>query len=101
MSHDQEPFEEDALPAPPRRGGNGGGAGTFLAGLALGTLLGVGAALFFNSPRGQRLGRYMRDEFDDWREDAGKQLGRRARRARQQAGKAARHIRDSLEDTFD
>jgi len=101
MSQDREPFEEDALPAPARRAGQGGAAGTFLAGLALGTLLGVGAALFFNSTRGQRLGQYARDEFDDWREDAGRELGRRAKRARQHAGKAARHVRDALEDTFD
>jgi gas vesicle protein len=101
MSHDKETFEEDALPAAPRRRDTGSGAGTFLAGLALGTLLGVGAALFFNSPRGRKLSRQVRDDFDDWREDAGRELGRRARRARQHAGRTARSVRDALEDTFD
>jgi gas vesicle protein len=99
MSQDREVFEEDALPAAPRRAG--GGAGTFLAGLALGTLLGVGAAVFFNSPRGRRISRELRDEFDDWREDAGKELHRRAKRARQQVGRTARSVRDAVEDTFD
>ncbi|HKV76088.1 MAG TPA: hypothetical protein VJN95_16340 [Gemmatimonadales bacterium] len=101
MSEDREPFEEDALPAPPRRGDHGGGAGTFFAGLAIGTLLGVGAALFLRSSRGRRMGQYMRDEFDDWREETGRELGRRARRVRQQAGKAARRVGAALEDTFD
>lgn len=101
MSEDREPFEEDALPAPPGRGESGGGAGTFLAGLALGTMLGVGAALFFGSPRGRRVRKHMRDEFDDWREEAGRELSRRARRARTQAGKAARRVGEVLEDSFD
>jgi gas vesicle protein len=99
MAHNHEIFEEDALAPAPRR--PGAGAGTFLAGLALGTLLGVGAALFFNSPRGRRISRQLRDDFDDWREDTGKELHRRARRARQQVGRTARSVRDAVEDSFD
>lgn len=101
MSKDRETFEEDALPAARRHSGDGPGVGTFLAGLALGTLVGVGAALFFNSPRGRRLSQHAREEFDDWREDASHELGRRTRRARQQAGRTVRKVRDALEDTFD
>ncbi len=55
MRH-EEPFEEDALPDEDEEG-EGSRAGGFVAGLALGALLGVGAALFLNSSRGRRLSR--------------------------------------------
>jgi hypothetical protein len=102
MADRQEPFEEDALlPSARHPRGEGPGAGVFLAGLALGTMLGVGAALFFNSDRGRRVGRYLHDEFDDFRDEAGRQLGRRATRLRKQAGRAARSVKEAIEESFD
>lgn len=102
MPDQNQTFEEDALlPSARRSNGDGPGAGIFFAGLALGTVLGVGAALFFNSDRGRRVGRYLHDEFDDWREDAGRELGRRAQRLRKQAGRAARSVREAVEESFD
>ncbi|MEO8030541.1 MAG: hypothetical protein ABI765_06820 [Gemmatimonadota bacterium] len=102
MSDDRKQFEEDSvLPSPRPARGEGPGAGIFFAGMALGTMLGVGAALFFSSSRGRRVGQYVRDEFDDWRVEAGRELGRQAKRVRQRAGKAARGVREALEDRFD
>ena len=102
MADREEPFEEDALlPSPRRSRGEGPGAGIFLAGLALGTVLGVGAALFFNSDRGHRVGRYLHDEFDDLRDEAGRQLGRRTARLRKQATRAARGVKEAIEESFD
>jgi gas vesicle protein len=99
MRH-EEPFEEDALPEEDE-GGEESGAGGFVAGLALGALLGIGAALFLNSSRGRRLSKRVRHELEDFREDAGKEITRRGRRLRHHAGRAAREVRDRLEDVFD
>jgi len=97
-----ETFEEDALPEEDEGGEDrGAGAGGFVAGLALGALLGVGAALFLNSSRGRQLSRRVRRELDDFRDDAGKELSRRGRRLRHHAGRAAREAKDRLEDIFD
>ena len=99
MRH-EEPFEEDALPDEDEEG-EGSRAGGFVAGLALGALLGVGAALFLNSSRGRRLSRRVRRELDDFRDEAGKELTRRSRRLRHHAGRVARETKDRLEDIFD
>jgi len=99
MRH-EEPFEEDALPDEEEDGG-GSPAGGFVAGLALGALLGIGASLFLTSSRGRRLSRRVRRELDDFRDEAGKELSRRGRRLRHHAGRMARETKDRLEDIFD
>jgi gas vesicle protein len=99
MRH-EEPFEEDALPEEDG-GDEESRAGGFLAGLALGALLGVGAALFLNSSRGRRLSRRVRHELEDFRDEAGKEVTHRGRRLRHHAGRAAREAKDRLENIFD
>jgi gas vesicle protein len=96
----EEPFEEDAV-LEDDEDGDRGRAGGFFAGLALGALLGVGAALFLNSSRGRRLSRRVRHELEDFRDEAGKEFTRRGRRLRHHAGRAAREAKDRLEDIFD
>jgi uncharacterized membrane protein YccC len=87
--HDDEP-EADAVPDGPR------GGLSFFAGFALGTLLGVGAALLFAPARGEVTRKRLRRRLRSLRADAAERLGDARDTAEREFRRQRRRLRRHL-----
>jgi gas vesicle protein len=73
----------------------------FVTGIAVGALLGAGLALFLTSGRGRRVAQRVRDDWDDLKDDARRQLGRRKKDLRAKFDRVAREAKEAVEEAFD
>jgi len=97
-SEGPEPEEPEEPDEEPDEGVGGGGALGFLAGFALGALLGAGTALLFAPERGavtrRRLRRRLRDLGADTADRVGELRHRAEREMRRGRRRIARHLPD-------
>ena len=98
---DHDKSQNPDRPPSPEGANHGSSAAGFLAGVAVGALLGAGVAWFLGSGGGRRVGRRIRAEWEDFRDEAGRELARRRKELRRSAGRAAHQAGELVEEALE